>query len=87
MQEIWVESLDWENNLEKEMATHSSIPAWKTLWTEEPGGLEATGLQSRTQLSDWGQAYRGTSGTRRSHQALMDTHQLIIPCLAAELQR
>ena len=52
MQEIWVESLDWEDPLEKEMATHSSILAWKTLWTEEHGGLEATGLQSRTQLSD-----------------------------------
>ena len=37
MQEMAVWSLGWEDPLEKEMATHSSIPAWKTLWTEEPG--------------------------------------------------
>ena len=38
-QETWVQSLGQENPLEKEMATHSSIPAWKISWTEEPGGL------------------------------------------------
>ena len=37
MRETWVQSLGWENLLEKEMATHSSILAWKILWTEEPG--------------------------------------------------
>ena len=37
-QEIQVLSLGWEDPLEKEMATHSSILAWKILWTEEPGG-------------------------------------------------
>ena len=37
-QETWVRSLDWEELLEEEMATHSSILAWKILWTEEPGG-------------------------------------------------
>ena len=42
MQEIQVQSLGWEDPLEKEMATHSSILAWKTLWTEEPGGLQST---------------------------------------------
>ena len=36
MQETWVQSLDWEGPLEKEMATHSSILAWEMLWTEEP---------------------------------------------------
>ena len=40
-----VESLDWEDPLEKEMATHSSILAWKILWTEEHGRLESMGLQ------------------------------------------
>ena len=45
MQEIWVQSLGWEDPLEKEMATHSSILAWKILWTEELGGLQSTGLQ------------------------------------------
>ena len=35
----------WEDPLEKEMAYHSSILAWRTLWTEEPGGLQSMGLQ------------------------------------------
>ena len=39
MQETWVQSLDWEHPLETGMATHSSILAWRVLWTEEPGGL------------------------------------------------
>ena len=48
-------------NLEKEMATHSSILAWKTLWTEEPGGLQFMGSQkSQTQLSDWAHTHSGT---------------------------
>ena len=38
-QEMWVQSLGWEDTLEEEMATHSSILAWKIPWTEEPGGL------------------------------------------------
>ena len=44
-QETWVHSLGQEDPLEKEMATHSSILAWKILWTEEPGGLQSMGLQ------------------------------------------
>ena len=43
MQENWVHSLGWEDPLEKEMATHSSILAWRIPWTEEPGGLQSTG--------------------------------------------
>ena len=39
MQETCVRSLGWEDPLEKEMATHSSILAWRIPWTEEPGGL------------------------------------------------
>ena len=45
MQETWVRSLGWEDPLEKEMATHSSILAWRIPWTEEPGGLQSTGSQ------------------------------------------
>ena len=45
MQETQVQSLGWEDPLEKEMATHSSILAWKIPWTEEPGGLQSMGLQ------------------------------------------
>jgi len=40
MWEIWVQSLGQEDPLEKEMATHSSILAWRIPWTEEPGGLQ-----------------------------------------------
>ena len=45
MQETWVQSLGEEDLLEREMATHSSILAWKTPWTEEPGRLQSIGLQ------------------------------------------
>ena len=53
MQETWVRSLCWEDPLEKEMATHSSILAWETPWTKELGGLQYIGSQkSKTQLSN-----------------------------------
>ena len=42
-QETWVQSLDWEDLLEKGMATHSSTLAWKIPWTEEPGGYSPWG--------------------------------------------
>ena len=45
MWETWVQSLGWEDLLEKEMATHSSILAWKIPWTEEPGRLQFRGSQ------------------------------------------
>ena len=45
MQETRVRFLGWEDPLEKGMATHSSILAWRTAWTEEPGRLQSTGLQ------------------------------------------
>ena len=52
MQEMSIRSLGQEYPLEKEMATHSSVLAWKIQWTEEHGGLQTMGLQkSRTQLS------------------------------------
>ena len=53
MRETWVQSLGWEDLLEKEMATHSSTLAWRILWTEEPGRLQSMGSQSRTRLSDF----------------------------------
>ena len=43
--ETWVQPLSWEDLLEKEMATHSSILAWRIPWTEEPGGLQFMGSQ------------------------------------------
>ena len=45
MWETWVRSLGWEDPLEKGMATHSSILAWRTSWTEEAGGLQSMGSQ------------------------------------------
>ena len=44
-QEMWVQSLGWEDPLEESMATHSSILAWETPRTEEPGGLQSMGSQ------------------------------------------
>ena len=48
VQETQVRSLGWEDPLEKEMATHSSILAWRLPWTEEPGELQSTGSQRVT---------------------------------------
>ena len=45
MQEMRVRSLDWDDPLKKEMATHCSILAWEIPWPEEPGGLQSMGLQ------------------------------------------
>ena len=44
LQETWVPSLGWEDSLEKGMATHSRILAWRIPWTEEPGGLQSQGV-------------------------------------------
>jgi len=46
MQETWVRSLSREDPLEKGMATHCSILAWRIPWTEEPGGLQSMGWQT-----------------------------------------
>ena len=53
MWETWVWSLGWEETLEKDMATHSSILAWKISWMEEAGRLQSMGSQSWTQQSDF----------------------------------
>ena len=50
MQETRVQSLGPEDPLEKELAIHSSILAWRVPWTEEPAGLQSMGSQSQTQL-------------------------------------
>ena len=52
MQETRVQSLGWEDPLEKGMATHSNILAWRIPWTEEPGGLQSTRLPSQTRPSN-----------------------------------
>ena len=48
IQETWVQSLDQEDLLEEEMATHSSVLAWRIPWTEKPGGPQSVGTQSDT---------------------------------------
>ena len=45
VQETWVQSLGWEDPLNKGMTTHSTIPAWIIPWREEAGGLQSMGLQ------------------------------------------
>ena len=45
VRETWVRSLGQEDSVEKEMATHSTILAWRIPWTEEPGGLQSMGSQ------------------------------------------
>ena len=51
-QKTWVQSLGQEHSLEEEMATHSSILAWRIPWMGEPGGLHSMGLQRWTWLSN-----------------------------------
>ena len=67
-QEMQVWSLDQEDPLEEEMATHSSILAWRIPWTEEFGGLQFMGSQSRTRLSNWAEQHAHVlSGARKPH--------------------
>ena len=66
MQELRVQTLGWEDPLEKEMATHSNLLAWRTPWTEEPGGLQFMGVaKSQTRLSDEKQQQRRTISRTR----------------------
>ena len=51
VQETWVRFLEWEDPLEKEMATHSSILAWKTPWTEEPGRATDHGVSKESDMT------------------------------------
>ena len=48
---MWVQSLGWEDPLEKEMATHSSILAWEIPWTEELGGLQSMGVTKESDMA------------------------------------
>ena len=51
MQETWVQSLGWKDPLEKEIATHSSILAWKIAWTDEPGGPTVHGVTKESDVT------------------------------------
>ena len=75
---MWVESLGWEDPVEKEMATHSGILAWEIPRTEEPGGLQPMGLQeSQTRLRD------KTATSNRSNSSAMDTFTMLLTLLAS----
>ena len=76
MQETWVWSLGREDPLEKEMATHSSILAWRIPWTEEPGGLQSMGLQRvgpdwATSLSDWSNLAAAAVGPYATYKGML----------------
>ena len=71
MRETWVRSLGWEDPLEKEGPTHSSILAWRIPWIEEPGGLQSMGSQRVV--------YDGVT------LSLPRTEQLFIDCINAVL--
>ena len=63
IEEMWVRSLGWEDPLEENMAAHSSILAWGTPWTEEPGWLGSIGLQKVGQDLKW----LSTHASRRNY--------------------
>ena len=66
MQEMQVQFLGWENAMEMEMATHSSILAWEIPWAERPGGLQSMGSQR----------VRHNLVTKQQQQSKMDTAEL-----------
>ena len=84
MRETWVRSLGQEDPLEKEMATHSSILAWRIPWTEEPGRLQSTGSQRVGH--DWAtspspslyeeEIWKGSCAQRRDHVKTQEVNQL-----------
>ena len=63
--ETWVQSLSWEDSLEKGLATHSSILVWRIPWTEEPGGLQSMGSQ------EWDTTERLTLYSRQMEQPFL----------------
>ena len=75
MQEMWIQSLGWEDPLEKGMATHSSVHAWRIPWTEEPGGLQSMGSQSGTRLSAAQHAFNRLDRNTRQDGLTFRTNQ------------
>ena len=76
VQKTWVWSLGWEDSLEKGMATHSSILAWRIPWTEEPGGLQSMGLQ--TARHDWRtNTFLGVHNASRNWEAGLTVTRLL----------
>ena len=87
MWETWVRSLDWEDPVQKEMATHSSILAWKIPWAEEPGGLQSMGPQrvrhdwATSQFREWNNtANRTAQCSPRGQESLGTPAWLFFKC-------
>ena len=90
MQETRVRSLGWEDPLEKGMATHSSVLAWRIPWTEEPGGLQSTGPQrvGHDWVTDTFTFHKRINGEKgesggRKRQELRCSARVPLPLLAA----
>ena len=83
LQATWVWSLGWEDPLEEEIATHSSILVWRIPWTEEPGSLQSMGSQIQTWLSDWAHIYlwkhHDNQVTKPSHHPRKFSHASLQP--------
>ena len=88
MQETQIRSPGWEDPLKKEMATHSSILAWRISRTEEPSGLQSMGVtESRTGPSYWGQrclhlTRQGSSNSNRFQHMEKSVHSCVAPRLS-----
>ena len=88
MSETWARSLSWEDLLDKGMATHSSILAWRTPWTEEPGGLQSMGLHRVGH--DWSDpagmhARAGLSNMPRATEAMLISR--VLTCFGSQRPR
>ena len=87
MQKTWIQSLGWEDSLEKEMVTHSSILTWKTPWTEELGRLQSMG--SQRVRPDWETSTFTFNAKWQKHlplQALPSLMELTVPKLSGWCQ-
>ena len=94
-EEKWVRSLGQEDPLEEGMPTHSSIFAWRIPWTEEPGGLQSIGSQSRTWMKPlsthehikiWGRTFKA-KGKRRSKFGTTVIKQLSQNCILCHIRK
>ena len=85
-----VQSLGWEDALEKDMATHSSVLAWKIPWTEEPGGLQSIGSQRVRHDLAGSQTTANTVPDRwidRASYRQTNAHALHIKCVGTCIQK
>ena len=80
IQETWVRSLDWEDSLEEEKATHSSMLTWEISWTKELGKLQSMGSQSQIRHSNHTTTFRKKAQEGRIPFYLPHLPQRDIPC-------